>query len=102
MAFASGYGLEIDLNKVPRKEVMRSDFVLFSESNSRFLIEVAESDKEDFETLMKGKNCELIGKVTKEPKLFIVGLNGKSAIDASLESLRRSWKKTLNQEETPQ
>jgi phosphoribosylformylglycinamidine (FGAM) synthase-like enzyme len=75
---------------------------LFSESNSRFLIEVAESDKEDFETLMKGKNCALIGKVTKEPKLLIVGLNGKSAIDASLESLRRSWKKTLNQEETPQ
>jgi len=102
MAFASGYGLEIDLSRVPRKEVARSDFALFSESNSRFLIEVAESDKEDFETLMKGKNCALIGKVTKEPKLLIVGLNGKSAIDASLESLRHSWKKTLNQEETPQ
>ncbi|TFH22871.1 phosphoribosylformylglycinamidine synthase subunit PurL, partial [Candidatus Bathyarchaeota archaeon] len=102
MAFASGYGLEIDLSKVPRKEVARSDFALFSESNSRFLIEVAESDREDFDTLMKGKNCALIGKVTKETKLFIVGLNGKSAIDASLESLRHSWKKTLNQEETPQ
>jgi phosphoribosylformylglycinamidine (FGAM) synthase-like enzyme len=76
--------------------------VLFSESNSRFLIEVAEADKEDFETLMKGKNCALIGKVTKEPKLFIAGLNGKSVIDASLENLRHSWKKTLNQEEIPQ
>ena len=75
---------------------------MFSESNSRFLIEVAEADKEDFETLMKGKNCALIGKVTKEPKLLIAGLNGKSAIDASLENLRHSWKKTLNQEETPQ
>ena len=51
---------------------------------------------------MKGKNCALIGKVTKEPKLLIGGLNGKSAIDASLENLRHSWKKTLNQEETPQ
>jgi phosphoribosylformylglycinamidine synthase len=102
MAFSSGYGLEIDLSKVPRKEVERSDFALFSESNSRFLIEVAEADKEDFETLMKGKNCALIGKVTKEPKLLIAGLNGKSAIDASLENLRHSWKKTLNLEETPQ
>ena len=102
MAFASGYGLEIDLCKVPRKEVERNDFALFSESNSRFLIEVAEADKEDFETLIKGKNCALIGKVTKEPKLLIVGLNGKNAIDASLENLRHSWKKTLNQEESPQ
>ena len=49
MAFASGYGLEIDLCKVPSKEVERNDFALFSESNSRFLIEVAEADKEDFE-----------------------------------------------------
>ncbi len=102
MAFASGYGLEIDLCKVPAKEMTRSDFLLFSESNSRFLIEVAEADKKDFEILMKGKNCALIGKVTKEPKLFITGLNGKSAINASLENLRHSWKKTLNQEETPQ
>jgi phosphoribosylformylglycinamidine synthase II len=102
MAFASGYGLEIDLRHVPGKELVRSDFVLFSESNSRFLIEVAEADKEDFEALMKGKNCALIGKVTKEQKLLIHGLNGKIAVDASLDKLRQSWKKTLNPEEAPQ
>jgi phosphoribosylformylglycinamidine synthase len=102
MAFASGFGLEIDLRKVPGKELVRSDFVLFSESNSRFLIEVAEADKEDFEALMKGKNCALIGKVTKEQKLLIHGLNGKIAVDASLDKLRQSWKKTLNPEEAPQ
>ncbi len=65
MAFAGGYGLEIDLLKVSGKELTRNDFVLFSESNSRFLIEVAEADRGDFETLMKGKNCAQIGKVTK-------------------------------------
>jgi phosphoribosylformylglycinamidine (FGAM) synthase-like enzyme len=81
---------------------VRNDFALFSESNSRFLIEIAEADKKDFETLMKGNNCALVGKVTKEPKLLIAGLDGKNTIDASLEKLRHSWKKTLNQEETPQ
>ena len=55
MAFAGGYGLEIDLGKVPRKELERNDFVLFSESNSRFLLEVAENDRRKFEALMKGK-----------------------------------------------
>ena len=98
MAFASGYGLEIDLQKVPGKELARSDFVLFSESNSRFLIEVAEADREDFEDLMKGKSCTLIGKVTKEATLRIHGLHGKVAVDAPLDKLRQSWKKTLNPE----
>jgi phosphoribosylformylglycinamidine synthase II len=98
MAFASGYGLELDLRKVPGKELARSDFILFSESNSRFLIEVAEADKADFEDLMKGKGCALIGKVTKEATLRIHGLNGKIAVEASLEKLRHSWKKTLSPE----
>ena len=102
MAFAGGYGLELDLRKVPGRELVRNDFVLFSESNSRFLIEVAEADSEDFEGLMKGKVCALIGKVTKEQKLIVHGLNGKVVVDAALESLRRSWKQTLSPEETPQ
>jgi phosphoribosylformylglycinamidine synthase II len=101
MAFAGGYGLEIDLCKVPGKELSRNDFVSFSESNSRFLIEVAEADREDFEDLMKGKNCAQIGKVTKEQKLLIHGLNGKVVVDTSLETLMHSWKKTLNPEVEP-
>ena len=98
MAFAGGYGLELDLRKVPGKELARNDFVLFSESNSRFLIEVAEAGKEDFEDLMKSKNCALIGKVTKDQKLLVHGLNGKVAVDTSLKTLRQSWKKTLSPE----
>ena len=76
----------------------RNDFVLFSESNSRFLIEVSETDRQDFEALMKGKTCAQIGKVTKDEKLVIHGLNQKIVVDASLAELRRSWKKTLGGE----
>ena len=54
MALAGGYGMELDLGKVPSKAVERNDFVLFSESNSRFLVEVSENAKSDFEDLMKG------------------------------------------------
>jgi phosphoribosylformylglycinamidine (FGAM) synthase-like enzyme len=102
MAFASGFGLELDLRKVPGKDLVRNDFVLFSESNSRFLVEVAEADRADFEDLMKGKVCAQIGKVTKDQKLRVNGLDGKIVVDASLETLRRSWKKTLSPEEAPQ
>ena len=98
MAFAGGYGLELNLAKVPGKSIERSDFVLFSESNSRFLMEVAEKDRKEFEALMKGKMCVQIGKVTKDEKLVIHGLNQKIVVDASLGELRHAWKKTLSGE----
>jgi len=98
MAFAGGYGLELDLRKVPQKALTRDDFVLFSESNSRFLVEVSEKSREDFEALMKGKLFAEIGEVTKTPRLCIHGLKGKVAVDASLKSLRTRWKKTLSGE----
>jgi len=97
MAFASGLGLEIDLKKVPCKDVERDDFVLFSESNSRFLVEVAEKDRENFEALMKGK-CAEIGRVSKSSRLVIRGLKGAIAVDASVADLRASWKRTLSSE----
>jgi phosphoribosylformylglycinamidine synthase II len=99
MAFAGGKGLEIELSKVPGKELKRNDFALFSESNSRFLIEVSERDRGLFEELMWGKGCVQVGKVTKVQKLVVKGLNGKIVIDASLEALRRSWKSAFGQEE---
>lgn len=99
MAFAGDLGLEINLAQVPLRGVSRDDFVLFSESNSRFLIEVTESDKVDFEKFIHGKGCVLIGKVTEERKLKIKGLKGKVVVDAPLDKMRHSWKKTLNPEE---
>jgi phosphoribosylformylglycinamidine synthase len=98
MAFAGGYGLELDLSKVPGKALERDDFVLFSESNSRFLLEVSQRDRRDFEGLMKGESCAQIGRVTKDKRLVINGLNGKIVVDASLGQLRCSWKKTLGSE----
>jgi len=98
MAFAGGHGLEIDLGKMPGKALERDDFALFSESNSRFLLEVTESDKKKFGVLMKGKMCAQIGKVIKEEKLLIQGLNQKIVVDASIDELRRTWKKTLSGE----
>jgi phosphoribosylformylglycinamidine synthase len=74
---------------------------MFSESNSRFLIEVAETDKEEFDGLM-GKASAQIGKVTNSQRLLIHGLSGKVVVVAQLETLRKSWKKTFNPEEASQ
>ena len=98
MAFAGGYGVELDLQKVPRKTIKRADFVLFSESNSRFLVEVSERNREDFTGIMKSRIYAEIGKVTKEQQLRVYGLNGKIVVDASLSDLLASWKRTLSSE----
>jgi phosphoribosylformylglycinamidine synthase II len=98
MAFAGGYGLTLDLKAVRSRLVTRDDFLLFSESNSRFLVEVAEQDRLAFEGLMKNRACAQIGKVTDDQRLLIHGLKGKAVVDAGLAELRRSWKKTLGVE----
>ncbi len=96
MALAGGYGAELNLKKVVGEGLKRDDFVLFSESNSRFLVEVAEKDRQAFEILTKWKGCSLIGKVSRNPKLVINGLGGSIVVEAPLEKLRESWKQPLS------
>jgi phosphoribosylformylglycinamidine (FGAM) synthase-like enzyme len=96
MTLAGGYGLELDLTKVPRKKVDRDDSVLFSESNSRFLVEIPQKAHAEFEAVMKGKVFAEIGKVASHSKLTISGWNGETKIDATSSDLRRSWKSTLS------
>ena len=98
MALAGGFGAELDLRKVPSDGVERDDFLLFSESNSRFLVEIAEKDKAAFEKIMKGKAFAEIGQVTKNPQLKIIGLRGSRVVDASVADLRAAWKQTLSRE----
>ena len=96
MAFAGGHGVEMDLVDVPARNSKRNDFILFSESNSRFLLEVSQKARKDFEALMKGTVFSQIGRVTKSASLCVRGLSGKIIINASLGDLFRSWKGTLS------
>ncbi len=96
MALAGGFGIELDLAKVPTKGFNRDDFILFSESNSRFLVEVAEKSKAEFELSMKGKVFAEIGKVTNNSKFTVRGSNETIKADISQTDLRKSWKATLS------
>ncbi|MBS7660121.1 phosphoribosylformylglycinamidine synthase subunit PurL [Candidatus Bathyarchaeota archaeon] len=95
MAFSGGYGIEIDLRLVPTDNLCTDDFILFSESNSRFLVEVPEECATDFERVMHGVVYSRIGRVVKEPRLCIYGLNGDVIVDASLSELVACWKSFL-------
>jgi phosphoribosylformylglycinamidine synthase II len=96
MAFAGGLGMTLKLDKVPLgEEIARNDSILFSESNTRFLVEIAPKDRERFEKLMKGIDLAAIGEVTKNDRLEIYGVNGQKIVTATLAELKGAWQKPL-------
>ena len=96
MAFAGGLGANIHLEAVPLSEsVNRDDFILFSESNSRFLVEVAPESQDEFEKVMQGTSLAAIGRVTDAEALEIHGLGGSKVVAASLGELKEAWQRPI-------
>ena len=96
MAFAGELGAAIQLKAVPLGgPIDRDDFILFSESNSRFLVEVAPESKAEFEQVMNGTSFAAIGQVTGSEALEIYGVNGKKIVTASLNELKEAWQRPL-------
>ncbi|GBE54769.1 phosphoribosylformylglycinamidine synthase 2 [archaeon BMS3Bbin15] len=87
MCFAGGYGAEIELSGVGE---LREDFILFSESNSRFLIEVSPSRAEEFEELFSDVLCSKIGK-TLGKKEIVVFSRDKNVLTEGLDGLKKAW-----------
>jgi phosphoribosylformylglycinamidine synthase subunit PurSL len=97
MAFAGGLGMVIHLGKVPLGEAMdRDDYVLFSESNTRFLVEVAPKDKHLFEGMMARVDFAAIGHVTGKERLEVYGLNGEVVLSALITELKEAWQRPLH------
>jgi len=92
VAFAGELGMEVDLSKVPRKGVERDDFLLFSESASRFIITVSSKNARDFEEIMKGSECASIGVLKSNGKFVIKGLDGRVIVSAKSSDLKQAYK----------
>ncbi|MFC1896993.1 phosphoribosylformylglycinamidine synthase subunit PurL [Chloroflexota bacterium] len=96
MAFAGELGASINLASIQLGEpIDRADFILFSESNSRFLVEVAPDRQADFERIMDGVTLSNIGQVTDSKVLQIYGLKGDRVVSKSLGELKEAWQKPL-------
>jgi phosphoribosylformylglycinamidine synthase len=115
MAFAGGWGMEIFLNEVPYKEriaysverrdklsakryplnARRNDFILFSESNTRFIVEVEKKNQKRFEQELKGIPYGLIGCVSRDEFFKVYGVDGKRAICVDTAALKEAWQRPL-------
>ncbi len=94
-AFAGGMGAEIYFDSVPSAGIRRNDYMAFSESQSRLLVEVPERYATAFENCMKGVPHAVVGKTVANDRLVVYGLNGKPVVDSRLQDLKDAWQRTL-------
>jgi len=109
MAFAGGLGAQISLAEVPKAPDAKNApaaVLLFSESNTRFLVEVSPEKAEAFEATLADVAHAQIGEVLDTGKLEIFGppttipdetdaTGVPLVIEADLKTLKEAWQKPL-------
>jgi len=95
MAFAGGLGLEVSLTRALAVGVSRADAVLFSESNSRFLVEVAPEDVEVFESIFRGLPYACMGRFNEGNAFRVLAPDGHLVVETTLVTLKSTWQGTL-------
>ncbi len=99
MAFAGGLAVEADLASAPLAGDYANDYdrmaaALFSESNTRFVCEVAEEDAERFMACLAAVPHALVGR-TFDENGFRLKWNGVRVVESGLASLKEAWQAPL-------
>jgi len=92
MAFAGGIGADL---KRPAGDGLSDVGWLFSESATRFLVEVTPERSAAFELCFTGLPLTAVGQTTKEPRLRVAGANGEWVVWAPLAELKEAWQRPL-------
>ena len=94
-AMAGRLGMKIDLDKIPLSAPCDATLILFSESNTRFVMTVSPDKAGDVEKLLAGIPFAKVGEVTAAPVLEFSG-TGVKTTEIKLEDLITAYKETLN------
>ncbi len=92
MSIGGDLGCEIDISKLG--EDLRSDFKLFSESNTRWIVEVKKDKIKEFEKTLKETNTPFI-KIGKTKSNSLVIKEKEKLIDLKIDEIRDIWKNTI-------
>ena len=96
MAFAGGFGIEADLRGLPcTDDCTGAERQLFSESNSRYVVEVEPSCYDAFARLMLNLPFGQVGQVVREQRLAITTRQRTTVVDVALDRLKEAWQKPL-------
>ncbi|NPB00326.1 MAG: phosphoribosylformylglycinamidine synthase subunit PurL [Crenarchaeota archaeon] len=92
MVIAGRLGAEVDVRKIPYEGEFRPDYVLFSESNTRFIVEVPEDNLSRVLQILKDVPHAVIGRVIREPRLVVK--NGDNILaDLGIGELDSAWRR---------
>lgn len=100
MAFSLQGGLEIDLDRVSRERGMNADEILFSESCSRILIEVDESNVQAVQVRFAGLSFSKVGRTVDGHRRLVIRAGSDEVgsgvvLDEPLNELKQIWKNGL-------
>ncbi|MBI5117344.1 phosphoribosylformylglycinamidine synthase [Candidatus Poribacteria bacterium] len=95
-AFAGGLGIDADISLITMDGALRADLLLFSESQSRFVVTVAGRKRKEFESVMGNVPCARIGKVTEAPVLKLSAGSKSPIVSADVFKLKQAWQRPLN------
>jgi phosphoribosylformylglycinamidine synthase len=94
MAFAGGLGMEIRLDTSampPGQAALPGEKLLFSESNTRFIVETA--DEKKFASAMKGMPVWKLGHVRRDGSFTISDYPGRRIVRTEIDKLKAAWQK---------
>jgi len=92
---AVGGDLGADINLQGLGAELSDDAMLFSESNSRFILTCAPEQQAAFEAHFAGLTLTLIGTVRSDDQLIISGRSATPLVTADIARLRKAFKTTL-------
>jgi phosphoribosylformylglycinamidine synthase len=96
MCFTGESGAALDLDEIPRRAPIYSDeTLLFSESASRILLEVAPEREAAFLKALRGAPAKRVGTTVANPVLKVTGLDGRVALESALCDLKSAWQLPL-------
>ncbi len=93
VAMGGGLGIFADLAKLPARDFLQDNILLFSESAGRFIITIDPANQSAFEALFDGLPCALIGKVNAKADLVIQGKKGRIILSTPVKSLKQAWQR---------
>ncbi len=95
-AIAGQLGMEINLSLVPKSDdIEREDHLLYSETQSRFIVTIDPNKKDEFEKLFEGIPFAEIGKATEDQNFVLKGFDGNELIKTNVKTLDEAYRKTF-------
>jgi phosphoribosylformylglycinamidine synthase len=93
MAFAGGLGAQINLAALKEQSgIAENDVLLFSESASRFIVEVAPEKEEKFLAATAGMPICKLGTTQADKSFTVTDAAGQTLISESIDVLKTAWK----------